>query len=144
MTNKLNELLDIIGIEDYQKVFNTILTDNGPEFSDISGIIQDPLTGEIKTDLFFCHPYSSFEKGACEKNHELLRYILPKGTSFENLTQDKLNIIMSHINSYKRKSTDYSTPIDLFCATYGPKILTILKIKKIKAQEVTLSNQIIK
>ena len=51
---------------------------------------------------------------------------------------------MSHINSYKRKSTDYSTPIDLFCATYGPKILILLKIKKIKAQEVTLSNQIIK
>lgn len=61
-------------------------------------------TGEQRTQFFYCHPSSPFEKGACEVNHELLRRILPKGTSFDDLTQNDVNLIMSHINSYKRKN----------------------------------------
>lgn len=53
----------------------------------------------------------SDEKGSCERNHQLLRYIFPKGTPFDDLTQENLDLIASHINSLKRKSTDFSTPI---------------------------------
>ena len=68
------------------------------EFSNPTGIAFDMETGERRTKIFYCHPSSPFEKGSCKVNHELLRRILPKGTSFDDLTQDDINIIISHIN----------------------------------------------
>lgn len=65
----------------------------------------------------------SDEKGSCERNHQLLRYIFPKGTPFDDLTQENLDLITSHINSLKRKSTDFSTPIEKFYALFGREIL---------------------
>ena len=55
-------------------------------------------------NIFFCHPNASFEKGACERNHVLVRYIQYKGWSFDNLNQSDINTLFSHINSYPRKS----------------------------------------
>ena len=67
--------------------FVIILTDNGSEFSNPTEIELDMKTGELRTKIFYCHPSSPFEKDSCEVNHKLLRRILPKGTSFDNLTQ---------------------------------------------------------
>jgi IS30 family transposase len=144
VTNKLNEILNIIGIDNYKKIFGVILTDNGSEFTDIRGIEMDPDTGEVKTNLYFCHPGACGEKGSCERNHELFRYIIPKGTSFDGLTQEHLNIITSHVNSYKRKSTDYSTPLELFRAYFGPEILDKFNISLIEPNSVTLTPDLIK
>ena len=101
--NIFNKLQDILGLPKFKKLFIIILTDNGSEFSNPSEIEYDPITGEKRTQIFYCHPSSPYEKGSCEVNHELVRRILPKGTSFDDLTQDAMNIIMSHINLYKRK-----------------------------------------
>ena len=99
-----NNLQKILGIDKFKELFVLILTDNGPEFSNPTEIEFDLITGEKRTQIFYCHPSSPFEKGACEVNHELIRRILPKGTSFDQLNQCDINLIMSHINSYKRKS----------------------------------------
>lgn len=144
VVEKLNEIQDIIGLDNYKKVFGVILTDNGSEFTDIDGIMADPNTAEIRTQLFFCHTYASREKGACEKNHEYFRYILPKGSSFDFLSQDDLNLITSHINSTKRKSTDFSTPLELFRAFFGPDILDRLGISLIDPNSVVLSSELLK
>ena len=144
VTNKLNEIESIIGIDNYKKIFGVILTDNGTEFTDIRGIEMDPDTGEVRTNLYFCHPGASGEKGSCERNHELFRYILPKGTSFEGLTQEHFNLITSHVNSYKRKSTDYSSPIELFRAYFGPEILDKLNISLVEPNSVTLTSELLK
>lgn len=144
VVDKLNEIQDTIGLDNYKKVFGIILTDNGSEFSDINGIMADPYTGELRTLLFFCHTYASREKGACEKNHEYFRYILPKGYSFDDLSQNQLNLITSHINSTKRKSTDFSTPLELFCAFFGPVILDKLGISLIVPNSVILSPELLK
>ncbi len=144
VVNKVNEIQTIIGIDNFKKIFGFALTDNGTEFSDIEGIITDPNTGEIRTQLFFCHPMRSDEKGSCENNHELFRYILPKGVSFDNLTQDDFNLITSHVNSYKRKSTDFSTPIKKFYAFYGKYILDKLNVSLIEPNEVILTQKLIK
>ena len=61
--------------------------------------------------IFYCHPSSPYQKGSCEVNHELLRRILPKGTSFDDLTQKNINLMMSHINSYKKKKTEQCVTI---------------------------------
>ena len=96
-------LQDILGIDKFKELFILILTDNGSEFSNPTEIEFDLNTGEKKTQIFYCHPSSPFEKGSGEVNHELLRRIFPKGTSFDKLNQNNINLIMSHINSYKRK-----------------------------------------
>ena len=98
-----NNIQEILGLDKFKELFVLILTDNGSEFSNPIEIEFDMNTGEKRTQTFYCHPSSPFEKGSCEVNHELLRRILPKGTSFDNLSQDNINLIMSHINSYKRK-----------------------------------------
>ena len=92
VVDKINEIQELIDIDAYKQIFGFALTDNGSEFFDIEGISFDPTTGELRTNLFFCHPN---RRGSCEKNHELLRYILPKGKSFDNLTQHDLNLIAS-------------------------------------------------
>lgn len=143
VVNKLNEIQDIIGIDAYKQLFGVGLTDNGTEFSDIKGIISDPKTGELRTDLYFCHPLCSGEKGSCENNHELFRYILPKGHSFNNFNQEDFNKITSHVNSLKRKSTDFSTPIEKFYAFFGKEILAKLNIKLINGNNVILSKELI-
>ena len=135
---------DVLGMQRFQMLFSVLLADNGTEFSDIQGIEVDTATGEKRSSIFFCHPNSAFEKGACEKNHELIRCIIPKGTSMDHLTQNKINLMMSHINSYKRKSTVFSTPYDLFCATYGQGILDTLCISRIPENEVMLRPALLK
>lgn len=139
-----DHLQSTLGLELFQRLFSVLLADNGTEFSDIQGIETDLTTGIKRSSLFFCHPYSAFEKGACEKNHELIRCIIPKGTSLNCLSQDKVNLMMSHINSYKRNSTNFSSPYDLFCATYGKRILDALGISRIPENEVILRPSLLK
>ena len=105
-----NNLQDILGIDKFKELFILILTDNGSEFSNPTEIEFDLNTGEKRTQIFYCHSSSPFEKGSCEVNHELLRRIFPKGTSFDKLNQNDINLIMSHINSYKRKKLNNVSP----------------------------------
>ena len=137
ITATINSLCASIGIEYYKRLFGVILTDNGTEFSNPEAIEIEPETGTIRTKVFFCHPYRSGEKGHCEKNHEYIRYILPKGTVFDFLTQDKCDLMMSHINSTKRPSVN-GTPYDFMALTYGTDILDLLQIKKIDSNMVSL------
>ena len=56
------------------------------------------------------HPSNPFEKESCKVNHELLKRILPQGTSFDDLTQNDINLVMSPMNSYKRKKLNSELP----------------------------------
>ena len=139
-----NHLQDILGINKFKELFVVILTDNGSEFSNPTEIEFDIKTGELRTQIFYCHPSSPFEKGACEVNHELLRRILPKGTSFDDLTQNDINLIMSHINSYKRKKLNNVSPYKMFSTIYGKDTIDKLGIQEIEPNNVSLSKNIIK
>ncbi|QPO25723.1 IS30 family transposase [Streptococcus suis] len=86
---------------DFCELFPVILTDNGGEFARVDDIEMD-IRGESK--LFFCDPNRSDQKGRIEKNHTLIRDILPKGSSFDNLTQEDINLVCSHVNSVRRAS----------------------------------------
>lgn len=139
-----NNVQTLLGIDKFKELFIIILTDNGSEFSNPSEIEIDSDTGEKRTQIFYCHPSSPFEKGSCEVNHELLRRILPKGTSFDNLNQNDINLIMSHINSYKRKKLNNVSPYTLFSTIYGKDTLDKLGIQEIEPNNVSLSNSILK
>ena len=139
-----NYLQDILGINKFKELFILILTDNGSEFSNPTEIEFDLNTGEKRTQIFYCHPSSPYEKGSCEVNHELLRRILPKGTSFNNLTQEDINLIMSHINSYKRKKLNNVSPYKMFSTIYGKDTLGKLNIREINSNDINLTSNILK
>lgn len=142
ITTVINNIYHSIGSEYFKLLFQVILTDNGTEFSDPLAIETEPENGQVRSKVFFCHPYRSGEKGHCEKNHEYIRYILPKGTIFEFLTQEKCDLMMSHINSTKRPSV-YGSPYEFMALTYGTEVLDLLKIKKIDPKEVILTKSLL-
>lgn len=139
-----NDLQKILGLDKFKELFVLILTDNGSEFSNPTEIEIDTTTGEKRTQIFYCHPSSPYEKGSCEVNHELLRRILPKGTSFADLNQDDVNLIMSHINSYKRKKLNNVSPYTMFSTIYGKDTIDKLGIQEIEPNKVSLSKNILK
>ena len=136
-------LKERIGTHLYKQLFQTILTDNGLEFSLLDEIEFDD-NGEHLSNVFFCDPYNSSQKGACERNHEFVRYILPKGKSFDDLNQKDVDLIFSHINSTSRKSLGFNTPYNVFKAMFGIKLLTILNIQEINKDEVHLKPSLLK
>ena len=120
-----------------------VLTDNGGEFSNADAIEQN-LNGDKETSLFFCRPMKSCDKPHVEKNHTLFRDICPKGTSFDNFTQDTVDLIFSHVNSVARKKLNGKTPYELFHFTFGEKITSLFGIKKIPPREVIQSPLLLK
>ena len=126
--------------KDFCQLFPVILTDNGGEFARVDDIEMD-VRGESK--LFFCDPNRSDQKGRIEKNHTLIRDILPKGTSFDNLTQEDINLICSHVNSVKRAALNGKSAYELFTFTYGEEISKLLGISKIPAEDVCQSSKLL-
>ena len=126
--------------KDFCQLFPVILTDNGGEFARVDDIEMD-VRGESK--LFFCDPNRSDQKGRIEKNHTLIRDILPKGTSFDNLTQEDINLVCSHVNSVKRAALNGKSAYELFTFTYGEEISKLLGISKIPAEDVCQSSTLL-
>ena len=79
----------------------------------------------------YCDPGASWQKGAIEKNYEYIRYILPKGRSFDKLTEDNVNKIKSHINSVSRDSLEGKTPYDVIEPIISKEILLIIILMNI-------------
>lgn len=94
-------------------------------------------------NVFFCDSYSSWQKGGIERNHEFIRYIIPKGISFDSLTKKNVIDMMNHINNVQRKTLDYQTPYSIFSNQYGEDISKLLHLKKIKKDEVNLGYKLI-
>lgn len=84
------------------------------------------------------------QKGGAEVTHEFIRRILPKGTSFNDLTQDDISLMMSHINSYTRKKLNNQSAHQLFSFFYGENILDELNICKVPANDINLTPRLLK
>ena len=129
-------------------LFPVILTDNGTEFSNPTEI-EDDCEGNKITVLFYCDPCASWQKSHCERNHEGIRLILPKGnhymlpTSFNDLTQADIDLMMSHINSYLRPVLGDRTPYDLFTQKFGTDITELFGIKRIPANDIVLKPKLL-
>lgn len=134
----------ILGIDIFKKVFEVILTDNGSEFFNPLSIEVDKETGKIISHVFYCDPSASWQKGTIEKNHEYIRYVLPKGSSFDELVQEEVNLLMSHINSTSRDRLNGKTPYDATLMMLDEEKINKLGITKVKADEVNLSPKLLK
>ncbi len=150
-TNNSQSVLDYFdmieqafGIDVFRRMFPVILTDNGSEFSNPTAIEISPYVSEQRTRVFFCDPNASWQKGEIENNHTNLRRILLKGASFNNLTQDDINLALSHVNSYMRLRYDDIPAITRFNNIYGNHILDRLNIRLIEPDNVILKPQLLK
>ena len=133
--NKLKWFEKEINTETFNKILEILLTDNGSEFKNVSSIIE----AFPNINIFYCHPYSSFEKGNLENNHELIRRIIPKGVSLSIYTQSDYNKIASHINSLYRKKLDGKCPFDLISEYLPLDILKKMGLEKVDDSKVNLT-----
>ena len=138
----INSLCDAIGLHTFKKYFPIILTDNGSEFKN-PWDIENTQTGTPRTKVFYCDPYVSNQKARIEKNHEYIRYVIPKGRSMSKYTQDDINLLASHINSVGRDSLNGATPFDLAELLLDKKIPTLTGLKKVSPDEVLLKPALI-
>lgn len=123
--------------------FPLILTDNGPEFNHIS-TIERSLDGLHESNLFFCEPYHSSEKPRVEKNHTLLRDILPQGTSFDDLSQVQINLVFSHVNAVARKGLHGKSAYDVFTSLFSVDFAEVLGISFVSPADVVQSPNLLK
>ena len=138
-----NKIRNLIGDDLYKIMFEVILTDNGWEFSKPEDIEFNHETGEKLINVFYTEPYSSWQKGGIERNHEFIRYIIPKGISFDNLSKKNVIDIMNNINNVQRKSLDYQTPYELFLKQYGEDISKKFHLQQIPKDEINLSYKLL-
>lgn len=140
--NKIAYIRSLLGDTYYFKAFKILLCDNGPEFDKMPELEVDEETGEVYCNVFYTRPYNSGDKGSCERNHELFRYVIKKGKSLDDLTQDDLNFIFSNINSYPRKSLNYRSPIDIIDSYFGKEFSSKLGIKKIPFKDLSFKKKL--
>ena len=125
VVNKFNKMKEFMKIN-YDKIFKSITTDNGTEFSDFLNIIKD-----TKTKIYFCHPYCSGEKGTNEKQNSIIRYFIPKGTLIEKYSYKDINKIAEWMNNYPRKILNYKTPLEALQEEFNDKSI-LNKIYKLQ------------
>ena len=122
----------------FSKLFRIVLTDNGSEFFDPLHIELDYETGKRISNVFYCKPYSSWQKGCIEKNHEFIRKVFPKGTSFDTFNEKIIKKLEDNINNIPRKSLNGKTPYELMFEK-NKEIISKLNCSYIKPDDVTLN-----
>ncbi|MHB1484572.1 MAG: transposase [Saccharofermentanales bacterium] len=138
VTDVYDQLDLLLGRNIFKQLFPVVLTDNGSEFSDPLSLER-----ESRTRIFYCDPLHSNQKSQIERAHEFIRAVLPKGSSFDDLTPALCLLLCSHINSYMRDSLQGKSPYDAFAWLYGDDILRKLDIRKIDADEVNLTPRLL-
>ena len=95
----------------YKELVHTITSDNGKEFA-----YHDQIADQLNTEVYFAHPYSSWERGLNENTNGLLRQYFPKGTEFKQVSQDQVDQAISKLNGRPSKLLEYKRPEQLFLA----------------------------
>ena len=142
VTDIFQMLWEVLGKKSFMELFPVILTDNGSEFSNPAAIEFGEDSGR-RTHLFYCNPSSPFEKGAIENNHEFIRRILPKGTKFDHLTQADIQLMLNHMNSYKRKKLSNKSPYEMFAFLHGEEVIRKLEAELIAPQDIILKSELL-
>jgi IS30 family transposase len=137
VVTKIKKLFRSLGSQLVKEIFQINLADNGVEFSYFNNIEIDD-NNEFICRTFFTNPYKATDKPHCERYHELIRYILPKGKSLDFLTQDKINWIFSQINSYVRKELNDQTPYDLIKRKFEEVFLDKIGIFRVEKKKVDM------
>ena len=136
-------LTDILGLETFRALFPVILTDNGSEFMHTDQL-EHTMDGKRRTRLFYCDPMASWQKPHVEKNHEYIRYVLPKGRSFSAYTQEDFTVLMNHINSTKRDKLGGKSPYEMARSSAYRKLMSALGLHQIPPDEILLTPRLMR
>ena len=138
VNKEIDDLKKKLGINLFSRVFRIVLTDNGSEFLDPLHIEIDYDTGKKTCNVFYCQPYSSYQKPNIERNHEYIRRVFPKGVSFNDLTKEQIQRLETTINNIPRDKFDGKTPYELTKKKY-PELIKKLNYQHIKPDDVSLT-----
>lgn len=143
--NVFDFLTDILGLDVFQNLFPVILTDNGGEFKRVEEL-EYTVFGEQRCMLFYCDPYASWQKGELEKDHEYIRYVIPKGSDMAQYTEDNIHLLMNTINSVKRPGLNDRCPYEM--VPEGDEdmlwLMELMKMDTIAADDVHLKPSLLK
>lgn len=143
MAETLDQLEERLGLETFRELFPVTLTDNGKEFED-PDLFEANQSGEHRTNIYYCEARSPNQKGSLEKNHEYIRYVVPKGKPFDGCTQEEILNMVNHINNTARPRFDGKAPIDLAMEAFGEETVKKLGLTKMNPDEVHLMPDLIK
>ena len=138
-----DSLTKSLGLSIFRQTFPVILTDNGSEFKNVLRL-ENTIEGEPRTKIFFCDPMHSNQKGKLEKNHEYIRYIIPKGRSMQELTNDDVRLIMNHINNTIRDSLNGHSPYEVAQLLQNKEVLRKLGLTHVSPDKVNLTPALLK
>ena len=124
-----------IGADLFRRLFPVLLSANSSEFS-IPKALELDGGGQPRARVFHSDPSATNQKARIERNHEFVRLVLPKGTSFPPLAQADVDKLMSPVNSYSRPFLQENSPCDLFAFPHGTDLLDPLGIRNIHANEI--------
>ena len=139
----IDSLCEAMGTAKFQELFPLILTDNGSEFKAPNELEYDD-NGSPRTKVYYCDPLASYQKARLERNHEYIRYVLPKGRSFNNLTQEDVTLMINHINSTARASRNGCNPYQLAQLLLNNILLEKLSLNLIQADKILLKPALLK
>jgi len=90
--------------------------------------------------IYYCDPNCSFQKAGIEKNHEYIRYVVPKGKSFDKFTQYDIDLLMNNINNTARDKLNHRTPMELAKILLAEDTIKSLKLESIDSDQVCLTS----
>ncbi len=138
-----DRLTKALGIRRFRKLFPVILTDNGRCFKNALAL-EYTKSGSPRTKIFYCDPQASWQKPHIEKNHEYIRYVIPRHKTFKGYTQEDMTLIANHINSTIRPGLNYKSPYELVDTEEMKKLLEVLNMFPVAADEICLSPKLLR
>lgn len=97
----------------FRRLFKSITVDNGAEFSDFAGL-EKSIYGGKRTSVYYCHPYTSCERGSNERLNREIRRLIPKGTDLSTISDKRIQAVEAWVNAYPREIFGYATSAELF------------------------------
>lgn len=113
VVRELNKIERKLGKKKFSLIFKTITVDNGSEFSDTEGM-ENSLIDGMRTKTYYCHPYSSWERGSNENQNKMIRRHYPKGYDFTDTTPAEIHRLEKWINTYPREMFDFCSSAELY------------------------------
>ena len=98
----------------FREVFRSITVDNGCEFQDCEGMERSKRARKPRTKIFYCHPYSAYERGSNENMNRIIRRFFPKGTNFDNVSAAEVAEVEEWLANYPRRILGWKTPQMLY------------------------------
>ena len=98
----------------FKTVFKSITVDNGTEFAYCEELERSAIGAGKRTKMYYCHPYSSWERGTNEVTNKMVRRKVPKGTNFDDRTAEDIQEVENWINKYPRRIHGYKSAAEMF------------------------------